>query len=454
MDELLKVALSEGIYHSSSEFTLDSLRSRAKLAEYQLPEPGLWLAKLVQAAHLARASQITIRFGHRRAEVQFDTRVPLRAQQLLEEVLSGRLYKDGINFHLITGIRSSATALSESLQWRVGGQGVRLHPEGVDVFGVSDPPDRFQLEVGLPSRSRGIWRTLASPVSHLARSTVEEINCLDGRCWYSSVPIKVDGRTLPRQLAQELFWYHQETVSSVLRRYSNHHKYYRCVLATRAFELEGRPDLACLPLPPAGKLCKRLGAVTYTYPSFLYGHYAVWDAPERFQAIVCLALQERSEVRVEFLLDGVRVDEVVIREGLHPAGLGRLVEHYVRAGLRLLVAVRPDEVDLSHFKVRDGENLARELLQRSLPVIKDTFATLSDNFRHLHYLPMSQSYAVPAGLVFLAGTGLAAAISLPAAAWVVGANAALGPANFAIIRGMIATALKPLRDAAEKNFSS
>lgn len=429
MDRLLQANLAEAAFHSSSEFTLDSLKARSKLAEFQLPEPGLWLAKLAQAALRSGASQFVVQFQRRRVCCWFDPQEALDARELLEEILSGRLYPDGLYYHLITAIRTSASALSESVQWAVGDSAVKLHPDGTDFFALPQRESGFRLEVGIPARERGLWKTLASPVSQLIRSTVEEDACLQQRCWYTPLQLTVDGRKVEPYLVQSRLWQEPDSLGAVAHKYGSYTRYYRCVLAARALELEGRPNLSCRPLPPPGRFHKRVGEVSLTYPTFLGGHFAVWDTPASTQAVCLITLQERAEVEIEFLLDGVKVDG--LRWPLPPSkgAITKLVRFSMRPGLRLLVEVTPDDLDLSHFRMRNKSQKARQFLDLCLPKIQEVCEVLQSNLGDLFYLALSEKQALGLGLTFGGGLSLAALtvapVILPIGALAVAGNVAI-----------------------------
>ena len=203
LDQLLQSQQKEASYLDSAGFSIDSLRSRAKLAQFQLPEPGLWLVKLVQAAVALEATSIKIGFGQGQVNVQFWAPSLPQASQILDLVLSGQIPKDPALLHLVTCIRCSACDATQSVHWSCGDHTVTLDSQGTSLSPFSEPV-LFRLSATRPYRSRSLSKTLASPVSYLIRQVAEEHEALVSRCWACPVQIRLDGRPLQSSYASPL----------------------------------------------------------------------------------------------------------------------------------------------------------------------------------------------------------------------------------------------------------
>ena len=54
LEQLVQELRAEGALDSAGNFTLDACKAREKLAQRQQREAGLWLVKLIQAAHMLK----------------------------------------------------------------------------------------------------------------------------------------------------------------------------------------------------------------------------------------------------------------------------------------------------------------------------------------------------------------------------------------------------------------
>lgn len=92
---------------SGAVFTLDAKRAFAKLSAHQLPSPGLWLVKLVQAAAASGATRITVDLKN--TEIRFAcigcTTRP--ANELLSQAAGGVYPESRANRHWLTALRSA-----------------------------------------------------------------------------------------------------------------------------------------------------------------------------------------------------------------------------------------------------------------------------------------------------------------------------------------------------------
>lgn len=449
LETLLTQQLSEGDFHSSAAFSLDSVKARQKLSQHQLNE-GYWLAKVVQAATRAGAEQVSFRFGKRQVQADFPCSVSLQSRQILELVHGGEMPSDPLLSHLVTAIRSSARNLTEWVEWSVlgpeGGERVRMDPHGVTVSALAPGPPCFELRVGLPSRTRSLSQTLSSRISELLRSTVEENLCLRQRCWMAPLKIYCDGRLLASGLDNRLLWWQEGGLGKWLSQRGSEGGP-SCLMALRPLQLSHRTPLKIL-LPQPSRFHKLKDGISLNRYSFLYGSFALFgDLGQTCQGYLAVVAQRTLSLEVDFMLDGVMVDRYIYPLESSTSFSHRLSGLYIRAGIRVWVAVQPDELDLSQFKVRDGEEQARRLLHDLSPVIADTLAKVEQNLGSFNFLWVDESYAkVLFGFTAATG-GVALLTGVPqAAAWVVLGLGSM-PLNFTMSRKLIGYALEELRES-------
>ncbi|MBN9417285.1 MAG: hypothetical protein J0I12_17700 [Candidatus Eremiobacteraeota bacterium] len=393
MDEIQKLR-SEATYVDTASFTLDALKARAKLAEFQLPGSGLWLVKLVQAAVAFKAPGIQIQFARNAVSVRFEADGLPSAEELLEQVMGGQSCG-----HLVTALRSCAGALTESVEWHSGGVQVKMNSASTRSAPSSE--GGFVLVATRPPRTRSFSRALATSVSHLVRNTAEEYEAVAERCWVCPIPILLDGRPLQRgydsPLARGLF----HTPGAVLMQYEKS----RARLPTLCVGVRQIPALPDRPSLSAMESHAELHKPVYKQGTFLRWQFE----GDPVGAALTLQAYRGCGHRIDFVLDGAVVSSFELElEVAKPKYFLTDREHHV--GLRLIFAVNADEVDLSQFEVRDKARLAAQLLEQVKAPLLEFLQGVLKRVPELYYLPFgsynSKAFGLGMGAYTLGGAAL------------------------------------------------
>lgn len=399
LQALLARQLEDGVKESTASFTIDSLRARRKLASSQLPEHGLWLVKLIQAAVVAEAKEICISFGKRRVEFQF--RCPgwkWEPRRIMDLLLSGELPTEPFLYHLLAGLRGSILDDTLAADWTVsrpeGRFQVLFAAEGTELLeeeGENVEEATFVLRTSRPPRWPGLRKAASMPVKHLLRRTAEEFMAVQNHCWCCPVPIRLDGRLLefryrPGPAPGEMSFLklsQQMGTSSPLSPLPN-------VIVRR--ELDLGPGQAHLELPWAEDFGPRehsqstLGDVSAKKTVHLEENWLSISLPvgERVGGCLLILYGMELESRIEFLCDGAVVDTAPLPwQSKRTEVMGRhLPQNAFKIGVRVLLPVSTEELDLSHFSVREAESLAasrqlelRRIIQETVQYCLDQRAT-------------------------------------------------------------------------------
>lgn len=443
LDSFLDSVSQSGEFVQTSEFTLDSLKAREKLSEWQLPDSGLWLVKLVQAAVRSQAPRVAIKFGKRQVSVEFENRSGLGAGVLMHQVLSGTLTVDPLVAHVVTGIRGSSTLSSEVITWRCGGQKATLDSDGSKL--ESDVDDgRFSLVCTRPSRQRSLQTNLTTSLSHLAKETVEEYEALHSRCWPCPIPIEVDGKELPRgyQLLSAGRVYH----SPVLSLFGKRHTRNQFVAAVLAFG--GHPWDGVSPAIDFTRAVTPEAVPELKKPVSSKDTFLTWPESEtRCQAIVVLESDGAGGNTVDYVLDGALVERRAI-----PLVFGEGQVFGLKFGketdfLRLRIAVPVDfsDLDLSQFATRGKE--VQEIVNDCLPTVQTMVAGLKAHRSQFWYMGSpAQAKVMGAGFV-LQTLAIGVATNGVGLLPMVGVGAAALAGNSALWRTMVYKALDHLETA-------
>lgn len=399
LDAFLSAQRSEGRYFDTSSFTIDSVRALQKLSLHQLPESGLWLVKIVQAAVASGAESVAITFGRRLVRVTFRPAHHWQADELLETVLSGSLPQDRALMHLVTGIRASSAHLSESVSWSCGGARVVLSPDACQVNEQEDS-SMFSLEATRPSRSRSLSQTLAAPLTQLIKQTVEESDALKARCWVCPIPISVDGRHLDRGYDLPNAGHLEHSPTGVLRSYTSVER----SMVTACLGLwpldwpsyQARIPYQTRPWP------LQLGAEgpDIAKPVYLGETFLRWACPGESVsgAIAVVSGARELGAWVHFVLDGAVVAAHKIPSwGQELSGFfAAMINSSPNLGVKIILGIEPEDLDLSQFAVRE---LELERLARSLrPEVEALANAILGRLGDFYYVPVSRKAAPLAGL--------------------------------------------------------
>lgn len=439
MDEIERLRAG-GNYLDSASFTLDSLKARQKLADFQLPESGLWLVKLVQAAVALQAPSISIAFARSHVTVRFQAPELPEAQDLLQLVMSGQLPQDPRQLHLVTALRSCAGDTTESVEWHSGGGRVKMDTDS--TLTTSSQEAGFLLITSRPPRARTLSKTLATSISHLVRNTAEEYEAVAQRCWVCPIPILLDGRPLQRGYDSPLLRGLLTSPGEVLMQYekSRAHLPAFCVGLRQIAPLLGRPALAAL--ESRAELRK---------PVLKHGTFLRWaDEGSPIGAALTVQSYRGCGHRVDFVWDGAVVaSQELDWQVAKPTYFLNRGQHHV--GVRLIFAVEGQELDLTQFEVRDKAGLADQLVERVKVPLLELIEELLAQMGELYYLPFTSSsgkaYGLGVGAYALGGSAILGVWFLAPVGMMAGGVAY---ANLMSYRKRVQSALKAIREALTK----
>lgn len=379
MDEIEQLR-AEATYLDTASFTLDSLKARQKLAEFQLPESGLWLVKLVQAAVVLKAPSIAIAFARSTVTVRFEAPNLPAAQDLLNLVMSGQIPQARERLHLVTALRSCASATTESVEWHSGGGRVQMNTQ-VTLTTASDQTG-FLLVASRPPRARTLSKTLATSISHLVRNTAEEYEAVAQRCWVCPIPVLLDGRPLPRGYDSPLLRGLLATPGEVILQYEKSRANIPlfCAGVRQIAPLPGRPTLSAM--DSRAEVCK---------PVLKQGTFLRWqNEGDPIGAALTVQCYRDCKQRIDFVWDGAVVASHELDWKLaKPSSFLSRGQHHV--GVRLIFAVEQSELDLTQFEVRDKAALARQLLKQSQSALLELLDELTNKIGELYYVPFTST---------------------------------------------------------------
>lgn len=374
LEELLRRQTADGSYDSTSEFTINSLKARQKLSASQLPAPGLWLVKLVQAGVCIEAESMEIVFARLSAHFTLNCRewrwCPRR---LVGSLLSGELPSDPFLQHLLTGLRGSLYDDTLKARLCIVDSGkkfeVNFSHEGTEI-GESEIEDdglcRLTFVTSRPRKLPSLSRAAAMPLGQLAQRTADEYLAVHSYCWPCPVPLKVDGRPMVSRYRDSL-GLSDNSLGDLTRQFAITSPMQPLPSLLARIAIQGTKD---------GPLMSILWPVEKgAYEYFTWQGQDVtlkrqvhleetWlsadiSGQEGSQAHIVIAFGHLMPSRVEFLCHGAVC-------GFHPLKwrsaetkfLGMTVhKNNLDVGLRVLVAVTPQDLDLSQFGVREPEQL-------------------------------------------------------------------------------------------------
>jgi hypothetical protein len=219
----------------------------------------------------------------------------------------------------------------------------------------------------------------------------------------------------------------------------------RCLLAVRPWQRDDAPELSMGRLPVAHRFHQVVEELTLNRVVFRHGSFALWPGLEGAQqGLLTFLMQREARLDLEFLLDGVVVERFRFPLGVKGSLKTAISRQYGQVGLRVWVGLERQQVDLSHFKVREGEQQVARVVETVWPVMLDTAQRLQSHLSQLHYLWMEERHALTWGLALTAMAGVVTAASGNpwVGAWVVGGNALVAPLNFAFSQGLVRGALR------------
>jgi hypothetical protein len=372
LDNFLSVIQSSGTLDSTADFTIDSLKARQKISKSQLPQEGLWLVKLVQSAVSGGADGIDIQFGRRKVDFRFKVEEwPWEPRKVLQDFFSGVLPSEPVLFHLFAGLRNSLFDDTVSAEWSIATTKrifrARFHAEGTEL---SDEPWEgkagFHLTTTRPPRWPGLKRASTMPVKHLIRRTADEFMAIHSYCWPCPIPLRIDSKPLETRyvpcpdMNEDAGFIEQAVGASHLATY----KVRPTVLVKR--NLKGDVPLQVRWEDDPGEVIEEAHAghaITLkrrTYFGQTWMNYSK-DPDATSGGCLLLLFGAQMESRIEFLCDGVVVDTHALPWSSKDfVVMGNKVPvNQFKVGVRVLLPVLSSQLDLSHFRVREKEEIVK-----------------------------------------------------------------------------------------------
>ncbi len=179
----------------SAEFTLDPRSALEKLSQFQLPEAGLWVVKMVQGAVAADLFGVEFAFSSSSIECRmYGAQVP-SAKVLFEALVNSKAPSQRAQRHWVTALRSIYGQDFTRITWvsenhdqaeivTIDKDQIKLTARPVQDLEV----ERFFLKIEYPSR----W----FPWSSVG---VDEYKLLCDRCPFCPIPVTADSRLVSQQ---------------------------------------------------------------------------------------------------------------------------------------------------------------------------------------------------------------------------------------------------------------
>lgn len=391
--EFLSGAAEVGEYESTDEFGLDTLRSRSKLALYQLPEPGLWLVRIVQGAvALGVVGGVQVQFSRRRVRIVFRAEQGPTAEELLRAVFSGAFFKDSTLDHLVTGLRSCAADNTERIEWFVSHQGqgsrVAIASDGVarseaSYYG-SGGANFYEFLICRPAPALSLKRALRKRVVDLARQVSDEYSALVSRCWCMSVPLEIDGQPLAPSIPHPQMRHLSDCqqVGCPVDRHLLGDQW----LAWRPLRVEG-PELT---IPTGRSPGEEIEPGVYRSQRVRSGKFFLeWESHPETNAALFVSFAAVASPGIDFICDGAVVDTYDLPYARPLQGKEKaLLKHQRQAtSFRLFIPVGAEQLDLTGFQVKEKEKFAQRLLDELRPRIRETLSTLEEQLPDYQFCP-------------------------------------------------------------------
>jgi hypothetical protein len=342
----LQAQASEGTLVDTGSITLNAVKAREKLSKFSFPEPGLWVVKLVQAAVACGASEIRFEFHRQKVKVRFGNAAGWQADQIMALLTSGQFSSDRALMHLQAGLSAATCAENEALAWSCGGKTVRLLPDSTEVE-EDDNTDHVHITAFRVHRRMSLTERFTSPIRHQFHQTAHEYKALVDRAVFSPVPVFLDNYDLPRRYARnytelpKIKGYDSEKGDGLGK-----------VFAVRA--LHDVPDRKELRYPIVERDWLSGPGPGETDKKFETQWWKPEDRPA--QAVMSLIHCQQRESEVLYVLDGalLQYEQLFIMDA---TDFSRRLSSILEADeeqflLSIVVEVKPDDVDLSHFQAR------------------------------------------------------------------------------------------------------
>lgn len=455
---------NEGTLNEVSGFTLDQESAVRKLSTNQLPEPALWIVKMVQAAVRGEATGIDVRLGRNVLQVQFDSELLPTASQLVEHLYSGQLSTDPFLLHLSTGLRTAIAQPQVSFVMETvgptGREVVVASGEQQARFQEPEPTlgsPRFTFLIRRPYRTPGFKKALDREVTQLIKGTAEEHTALLTRCWPSPVPIRIDGKQMDTRYDSPLMF--RSSLSNHKNRMARRGLFPRINFYLRYYPPEeGKPALVPDRYGAPDRHRVALGdgeTALLEKPVYLDGRFFEWTySGERAGQVLVSPLGTGRRHAIYFIQDGAMVQRVPVALCPPQKFLGTEIQAAL-GGDCLIVPVDFDDLDLSQFRVRDAACRRDKLVGWMIAEGHRSSVAVAEHFKHLYWFSNSRT-ATKAGAALV---GLATLpLGLAFGPMVAGSYALFQTVEFGwtglFARSVVSRTLKQSNQLWEKTFAN
>lgn len=409
IDRFLEEQAGGGSSLETSEFTIDQARALEKLSESLLPDPALWVVKMVQAAVSGDAEAIDFKFERNRFEVCFESARLTSAREIFELAVSGQLVKDPFLLHLTTGMRAGSGGEGVSFTLEVSGvDGLdRVEFDG-ERFAYSSGPEvgstriaRFRYEGTRPSRTLALGEHLfgVSLRDILLGASFEEMALL-AHCWPSPIPVRIDGKAMDCRYDSRLMSRGMRNPLGVRQWMSYLVRYFPAEPEQPTLRVDQYTAKHRHPFAFSTGQTALMKESVYSGDRFLDW---CWELPTAGRVLVVTRGAHLTS-SLFFVQDGAMISRVDLQ--LPP------IDHANLLGVDapfVMVPVTFAELDLSQFRVRDVEERRKQQLQWLIGVYSESLQLLSEAITHL--VPMHGNSMLP-GILGVSGLTLAGAALL------------------------------------------
>jgi hypothetical protein len=405
LDSYLNLLKNASTPEETLSFSIAQTKALQKLTDSQLPDPSLWIVKMVQAAVSGGASEIRIHFGRRQVEIHFDTSITDSAKNILESAMSGDIPQAPALLHLVTGIRGSFVGEGKSfLIQSTGPEGkelVTMGPTGSHRY--SDPEEtsaqrKLSYVVLRPYRLQKFPRIMNAPVKRWVLGNASEHLALLTRCWTCPVPIKVDGRLLDTRYDSPLMAYNPTLPSGQQKRSA------RMLFPSCCFALGYLKPVSELTLPKLDGWPGEPDTTTVSVGQnkvrradqvFLGGRFLELDWPHELTGgAVCLHFGHLFSSKIFFVQDGVVIDSVpfTLRNSKRRF-LGLESRDRPNMAYTVVVPVSCSDAGVSHFSVSNLAKRRDEIIQSSFAALFDLVEATACHMNNFQYVPSNPTKA-------------------------------------------------------------
>jgi hypothetical protein len=383
-DSFLSSVQSSGLLDSTADFTINTLKARQKVSSSQLPREGLWLVKLVQAAVSIGAEHVEIKFGRREVRFSFDVEEwPWEPRQVLADFLSGVLPSEPVLLHLFAGLRNSLFEDTVRAEWSIATTErsftAKFHSEGTDVSEQAGKRKAgFRLVTSRPPRWPGLKKASTLPIKHLIRRTADEFMAVHSYCWPCPIAISLDGRPLETRYVPSAsldsggFLQHAVGATHLAT-----YKVRPAILVRRSLKGDEPFHVPWEQDPGEVREAAHSGhSIKLKRRTYFGQTWMEYSLPSGSTVGGCLLLLFgiRMESRIEFICDGAVVDTHNLPwSSKTMTVMGQeLPLNQCKVSVRVLVPVRASQLDLSHFQVREKEDMVKIWEPRIRETLRET----------------------------------------------------------------------------------